>query len=233
MTIFGILSDAHGHLAGFNKALFHLKRLGAEKFVYLGDSIGYIPDVSVARSLRSEHPDIICVRGNHEEMLLANNTDIYQSEIYQLETIRSLLTEVDLAYLRSWPSEYEVILNGHRIQYIHGSPDDHVNGYVYPETDLSRYPLDHDIVFMANSHRPFIRKEQSVRYVNVGSCGMPRDDGRYGSAALLDSESSDIRIVRFDITNSTTALLANFPVVHASVREIYLRRSIDIVGDIL
>ena len=166
-------------------------------------------------------------------MVLTTQEDVDHSDVYQLDAIRSLLTDADIAYLGSWPSEHREILNGHSIQYIHGSPADHIHGYVYPDTELSSYPLDHDIVFMANSHIPFIRNERSVRYVNVGSCGMPRDDGRYGSAALLDSGSFDIRIVRFDITDTTTALLVRFPVIHASVRAIFLRRSNNIFGDLL
>ena len=35
-----------------------------------------------------------------------------------------------------------------------------------------------------------------MRVVNVGSTGLPRDDGRFGSCALVDTESGDVEILR-------------------------------------
>jgi hypothetical protein len=62
---------------------------------------------------------------------------------------------------------------------------------------------------------------------------MPRDDGRYGSVALLDTKLKTVRILRFDITLESKEVLDNFSMIHPSVKDIYKRRQSKIVGEIL
>jgi hypothetical protein len=62
---------------------------------------------------------------------------------------------------------------------------------------------------------------------------MPRDDGRYGSVALLDIKLRTVRILRFDITLESKEVLDNFSMIHTSVKDIYKRRQSKIVGEIL
>jgi predicted phosphodiesterase len=111
-----------------------------------------------------------------------------------------------------------------KLLFVHGSPSEPTYGYVYPDSDLSVFTTAADIVFMGHSHYPFIRKFEKTTYINVGSCGLPRDDGRYGAAALFNPNTGEIKIVRFDIRDLTVQSFAESPVVHAAVKDLFDRR---------
>jgi putative phosphoesterase len=232
-TLIGLVSDAHGNSQAFDQAVALLLAQGAQRLYFLGDAIGYVPSVAVLDSLARLGDRVQCIRGNHEAMLLEERSDASRECVYQLEALRPKLTPAQLAMMASWPVFLNEVIDGQKVLLVHGSPSNPTYGYVYPDTDLSDFCLDVDWVFMGNTHHPFIRQQAGTYYVNVGSCGMPRDDGRYGSAALLDTKARSARILRFDITAESSQILQQFPTVHPSVRDVYERRRTLVMGDIL
>lgn len=228
----GILSDAHGNGPAFRLAVERLIRLGAERFVFLGDAVGYIPSISVVRALLEMGERVECIRGNHEDMLLVGSADSRREAVYQLSATRQQLGADELSYLASWPVARRASVPSGAVLYVHGSPADPTNGYVYPDTDLSSFATDVAYVFMGHSHHPFVRRQGETLFVNVGSCGLPRDDGRFGCAALFDEHSGTVRLLRFDIVDATTAALAGAGAVHPSVGEVFARRKERIEGEI-
>lgn len=229
----GILSDAHGNVGAFSRAIELLRRLGADRFFYLGDAVGYIPTTAVVTALRQLGSSIICIRGNHEDMLLNNTDSISRDEAYKIRSVRGALADSDRRFLESWPTSYEEDIHGRLCLFIHGSPDDVTSGYVYEDTELAAFKSAANFVFMGHTHRPFLRKHQEVFYVNVGSCGLPRDDGRYGAAVLFDEVTHDVRILRFDITAATKEVLSSPNDVHESVKALFDRRAQSICGEII
>lgn len=231
--LIGVLSDAHGNSLAFDRAVSLLLAQGADRLYYLGDAIGYVPSAAVLESLVRLGDRVRCIRGNHEAMLLEGKIEPARDRVYQLEDLRDDLTPQQLDMISSWPTFRREEIDGSRVLLVHGSPADPTYGYVYPDTDLAGFAPDADWVFMGNTHHPFIRQHAGTRYVNIGSCGMPRDDGRYGSAALLDVKGHSVRILRFDITAESRQVLEQFPMVHPSVRDVYERRRPFVIGDIL
>ena len=227
----GILADAHGNGPAFDRAITVLKGLGAESFRFLGDAVGYIPSRSVIVSIRKLGTLIRCIRGNHEQMLFADRLDAARDAVYQISALKATIGSEDIAMVATWDLLSKEQLGFRSALLVHGSPTNPTAGYVYPDSDLSAFQPGVDIVFMGHSHHPFIRDCNGVRYVNVGSCGLPRDDGRFGSAALYDPVTGEVRVVRFDITAETEAALAENPSVHPSVRDVLARRSETIFGD--
>lgn len=231
--LIGILSDAHGNGAAFDRAVALLTEKGAEHLYFLGDAIGYVPSVTVLESLERLGDFVECIRGNHESLLLKGKCNPVRELVYQFETLRPKLTTRQINIFKSWPVSRKITIDGSSILLVHGSPTDETYGYVYPDTDLSGFTPGADLVFMGNTHRPFIREHAGICYVNVGSCAMPRDDGRYGSVALLDTKTTNVRILRFDIVAESQRVVEQYPMLHPSVRSIYERRSRAIVGEIL
>lgn len=222
--LLGILSDAHGHVGGFLEGLRLLRNAGVAEVYFLGDAIGYVPSVEVLGHLKKGA--VTCIRGNHEAMLLESSFDEARDEVYRFGSISGLLTADDLSYMKAWPEKLSRTVDGRRLLFVHGSPTDPTFGYVYPDADLGSYPArDFDVVFMGNTHRPFARRHQGALYVNVGSCGLPRDNVGKGSVCIYDSARDEAELVRFDISGSASELLED-PEIHPSVKR-HLKRSVD------
>jgi predicted phosphodiesterase len=227
----GILSDAHGNHKALGQAIEILQSLGAIDFAYLGDAIGYIPSSSVVRQLRTMKNLQVCLRGNHEDMLLNNRVSSEREAIYQLGLTSKFLSKSDLYFLSLLPTSQQMQCGAGKLFFVHGSPVDNTYGYVYPDTDLDQFETDANYVFMGNTHRPFQRSVGATTYINVGSCGLPRDDGRFGAAVLFNPANGASRIIRYDITDNTKLTLKTSPAVHDTVLHLFDRESQSIEGD--
>ena len=110
--------------------------------------------------------------------------------------------------------------------FVHGSPSDPTWGYVYPDTPLEEFDdVTADVVFMGHTHRPFVRISGATTFVNVGSCGMPRDGDPRGAAALFDTTSGEATILRFDIAEPSRRALAAHASLHETVVSVLRRLS--------
>ncbi len=222
----GILSDAHGNIEAFQAAITHLRSLGAKSFYYLGDAVGYIPSLDVVDELISMRGEVKCILGNHEEMLFQEDISPSREAIYQFKPIRDRLSSNQIDFLMSWPTHIQETIDGTSVLFVHGSPRDYTNEYVYPDTDLSQFKPGTSFVFMGHTHYPFLKNSNSTTFVNVGSCGLPRDDGRFGAFATFDPSTKSVKIYRHAIDKFVSKLNLNFlEVIHPSVLEVFERRS--------
>lgn len=229
----GILSDAHGNKDAFRLAISVLKIYGAKQFIFLGDAVGYIPSLEVLGVLRRLPGLLFCIRGNHEDMLLnPAKVDPTKKSVYQLNLTRQLLSSETLIYLQEWPKSYRLNFPVGEVLFVHGGPYEPTYEYVYPDSDLSRYTLDAAFVFMGHTHYPFIRSQGKTTYVNVGSCGLPRDQGNLGSVALFDPVEGAVRIIRFDISKIARTILDSPIPIHSSVIQLFERRRNNIFGEV-
>jgi putative phosphoesterase len=205
----GILSDAHGNIDGLDRCIAALELSGANRFIFLGDSVGYLPgELAVLERLQSI--DALCLRGNHEEMLLGNIPYGPQQEAsYRLDAVRSRLSQEWMKRIARWPVQYEAVIDGARLLFVHGSPFDPTCGYVYPDTDLRPFAtLPYRMVLAGHTHRPFVGAVDSLIFVNAGSCGLPRDVGNLASCAIVDTAALKAEILRvaFDASRLSETL---------------------------
>jgi predicted phosphodiesterase len=229
----GVLSDAHGNFEIFRRMLDGLTCLGADRFVFLGDAVGYIPSADVVSALMEMGDRVQCILGNHEQMMLSGQYPEHRELVYRLQATRGLLTQEQLAFVAGWPTHIECEYQCGRSLFVHGSPVDYQNGYVYPDSDLSRFDGAYEFVFMGHTHRAFVREHGARTFVNVGSCGLPRDDGRYASAALFDPLSGHTTLVRLKLSFFDVESFFARRDVHHSVTELFKRRLTDISGEII
>ena len=228
----GVLSDAHGNCQAFDQGISVLKRLGATRFVFLGDALGYLPSPDVLDSIEALGAQIVCIRGNHEDMILKGGLTPNQEAVYQHERARTLLTARQLVAISAWPSIFELDLPAGRALFVHGSPLDPSYGYIYPDTDLRQFHVSARFVFMGHTHRPFRRTESGTLFVNTGSCGLPRDHGALGSVVLFDEVAGESAIVRFDIRQATATCLARLTGIHEDVLELFSRQAEEYEGEL-
>ncbi|MBL8439889.1 MAG: metallophosphoesterase family protein [Betaproteobacteria bacterium] len=219
--LIGVFSDAHGHVEAFERAQGLLRSHGASELYFLGDAVGYITSPAVVERLQAA-PEILALLGNHESMLLANATcDPKRAAVYRLDEVRAQLEPNQLAFLRTLPPSRRVDFDGLRVLFVHGSPSDPTYGYVYPDTDLSPFAgIDADVVFMGHTHYPFVRTLFGRLFVNVGSCGLPRDEDPRGCAVLFDTIRCETTILRYSIAASSATLLAGWRVAPSVARHL-------------
>lgn len=231
--IFGFISDIHGNEIALRQGLEHLKSFDPDKIYFMGDAVGYFPKADeVLNILRGK--GILCQKGNHEAMLLKPNKQSKKNEdIYRLEATKSTLSQDHLKWISSWPEKRVLNVGDQDIVLYHGSPTDNIFGYVYPDSDLNEFKAQEaSIIVTANTHRPFIKEHQGKTYVNIGSMGLPRDHGGYGSFATLDTNNHEFNLYRFKL--NTQEILDQYgSFIHDSVHQCLLRECQPICGTIL
>ena len=65
-----VVGDLHGHLATFRALLHRLKLKPEDRVICLGDMIDRGPASAELVALVRSHPQIICIKGNHEHMAI-------------------------------------------------------------------------------------------------------------------------------------------------------------------
>ncbi len=206
-----VISDVHGNLVALNKALEVIEAIKPTEIWFLGDCFGYFPEGIECYDILTK-TCLVFLKGNHEAMLLDElEYSKASGDVYRLEGIKQVIDPVKLNSISSLPESYESSRYGKNYFFAaHGSPQDLLKGYIYPDEDLGLWKpgqseLSNDVisstVLIANTHRPFISKFDWGTLVNVGSIGLPRDKGNSGSFALIDVTETGIshEIIRFEI----------------------------------
>lgn len=195
-----VFSDAHGNMPYLIKCFEKLNEYLIDELYFLGDFVGYFGKVNeVIDAFREKKAK--CIMGNHEAMMLGKITyDNTRDQIYKLLEHKQKLTSANFNFLSSLTDSLVLEQDGKKILFIHGSPDSHVSGYLYECDDFSKFSrIEYDVIFMGNTHRPYIKELYGKKFVNVGSCGMPRDFGNKPSFVIFESLSNEFEIVRVPI----------------------------------
>lgn len=228
----GVISDAHGNGPALRIAIDVLKRHGAHRFIFLGDAVGYVPSLSAVNVLADLGRSVTCLRGNHDTNVIEGTPGVERESIYQHLAVREIMTSDHFAFMSSWRLKSTLDCPAGNALFVHGSPAEPTNGYVYPDTDLTTFSVAEAFVFMGHTHRPFIRQCGAHTFINVGSCGMPRDHGTLGSAATFDEDSGSIRLLRFDISRAVQEVLESH-LIDPLVRAVFERTGSRVEGDVV
>lgn len=211
--IYAIFADIHGNLEALKKVLKELKNEKVEKYIFLGDIVGYGANprecIDLIRKLEA-----IVIAGNHD-WAAVEKFDINYFNPVAKEAIlwtKKILTNDDKDYLASLKLTFEE----DNFTAVHGSLDKpEYFRYIVDLYDAksSLKLLKKDILFIGHSHVPFISsmknlnmellKEFSINLktrqkylVNVGSVGQPRDNNPKACYAIYDSKLNSIEIKR-------------------------------------
>lgn len=222
---FAIISDIHANLEALEAVWADALRLGAERFICLGDAVGYGPDPqAVVEKLALSHT--LTVRGNHEqaifdEPLLARMSHEARVTLRHTSKIISPATRLWMSTLPKSHTEFGT-------RFVHGAPPQSVLRYftqcsgreltrrfsLYPET----------VCFTGHTHIQTVSREHNgkilssllfegrhqlspnFRYViGVGSVGQPRgDDGKDAEYVLWSPENNEIQARRVPYDRTAT-----------------------------
>ncbi len=194
-----ILSDIHGNIEAFNSVIDATKRLKIDKYLLLGDYVGYYfyPRQVVEKIMDL---DFVAIKGNHENILydlecgnieLATVTAKYGSG--HLIASREL-TSIQKDFLFSLPCELKLDFNGTKISLYHETPWKN-NRYIYPNTEIPDTLNDNsDYIFFGHSHYQFCRKLSNNFIYNPGSVGQNRETGGVSNWIDLDISYGSLRL---------------------------------------
>lgn len=223
-----LLADIHGNIEALDACLKHARNHGAERFVVLGDLVGYgaDPGAVIDRVAGLGDELLACVLGNHDAAALGVGMELMNDEAQEaIAWTVPRLTGAQLAYLRALP----VILREDNVTWVHASaeyPDAFLYISSFEEAQGSMRAAGTDFVFCGHSHDPVLfynaddGQLAALRPIPgitlpagwhrpclgiVGSCGQPRDGLTGAWYALFDRARGNITYYRVPYDHHATA----------------------------
>ncbi len=221
-----IFSDIHSNLEALTRACEHVAAHGAERYVCLGDFIGYGADPAPALERVMALPGLIAVRGNHDEALFREmGREAFPEIRHAIAWTRAQLSSAQLEFLANLP----LLARDGLATYVHASahrPDAweylRMPEQIHACLEAAGTPL----TFIGHVHVPRVFYETaggamrelapqdgvaiplspSARYVvNVGSVGQPRDGNNAACCVLYDDVAGEVTFHRLAYDYATTA----------------------------
>ena len=222
----GLLSDAHGNHLGLQACLQFLHRRAVDEIVFLGDAVGYLSKGNQVLELLKQS-GAQCLLGNHDAMMIEQlPLDPKNDEVYKIAAMRQKLLPSHKKFLNVCVPFLEKQIGDKRLLFVHGNPWNPIAGYTYPDSCLDGFSdLPYDAIFMGHTHIPFVKEKAGKLVVNVGSCGLPRDQGDLAACGIYNSDSGCVEIFRVPLDVNKIIQLEGEQ-LHAQVIECLKRKSL-------
>ena len=218
-----LISDIHGNLEALTAVMADIRNQQVERIVCLGDVVGYGPNPCECLDTVMQKC-CFTILGNHDQAALFDPDGFNPVALRAIYWTRDELDRGPgggMAINRRWDFLSE-LPKSHRendIMYVHGSPRDATNEYVFPETiyDANRLRLLFERVttlcFQGHTHMPgvfttdseFITPEDCNNLfnldgeklmINVGSVGQPRDEDNRACYVIMDDHKKNLEFRR-------------------------------------
>ncbi|RMF42327.1 MAG: metallophosphoesterase [Planctomycetota bacterium] len=232
-----LISDIHSNLEALQAVMRDIESQQVDRIICLGDIVGYGPNPAECIDIVMKHC-ALTILGNHDQAAL------FDPEGFNPVALRAIYWTRD--QLDRGPGSAAVI-NGRwdflselprqkregEFLFVHGSPREPTNEYVFPETiyDQARMKILFDRVqqycFQGHTHMPgvftidgeFITPEDcdyvfplngEKIMVNVGSVGQPRDEDPRSCYTIIDDkrELIEFRRVEYDVDATANKIYA-------------------------
>jgi diadenosine tetraphosphatase ApaH/serine/threonine PP2A family protein phosphatase len=221
-----LLTDVHGNREAFDACRAEALRLGAEKFVYLGDFVGYGGDPAyiIDRVAEDFSRGALAVMGNHD-LAVVNGPTSYMRETAQraIEWTLKQLSAPQVAFLRRLP--YRAMTRGEtglETLYVHGEASAPEKFIYVTDADVAEQSLKATrahVTFCGHVHQPQLYHmapgkpaipftptshlttplSRSRQWLGVmGSVGQPRDGDARAAFAIYDDSKPMVSYYRVD-----------------------------------
>jgi len=232
-VLLAVFSDIHGNRQAFEACLKAARANGAERFVLLGDFVGYGADpewvVETVMALVAE--GAVAVRGNHDEAVNATTETMNAEAQVAIEWTRGRLDVAQRRFLAELPM---AVQETERL-YVHSEASQPTRWhYVRSTADAAKSLIatPSHVTFCGHVHRPalysmsvtakmtsFVPKTgvpvQLLRgrqwLAVLGSVGQPRDGDPSAAFVLFDTETCEITYCRvpYDIASAANRIREN------------------------
>jgi putative phosphoesterase len=202
-----VISDIHSNLDALKAVIASLPSY--DSLLCLGDIVGYGPEPDgVIEELRRLQPKITLM-GNHDYAVTTGDVSGFSHHAaLAVEWTRGHISKENMQYLSLLPLTGRAEVNGKRVGLFHGSPDDPLIEYVFPDiSQLGAAKLiqraNADIVLLGHTHIPMAYSVRNALLANPGSVGQPRDGDPRASFAIVtisdDRVMFDMRRIEYDV----------------------------------
>lgn len=228
-----ILSDIHGNLEALEAVLADIDTQQIDQIYCLGDIVGYGPNPRecIDRVMTFQ----VVVLGNHDQGALFDPEGFSSGAERAIFWTRDQLEGGDNpeAAQRRWDflAELPRAVRQQKRLFVHGSPRNPLNEYVFPEDVYNTKKLeklfslvDH-VSFQGHTHVPGVFTEDLRFYhpgdigerftlgerkamVNVGSVGQPRDNDPRSCYVILTDESVEFRRIAYPFEKTAEKIYA-------------------------
>lgn len=222
---YAVISDIHGNLEAFQAVLEAVSKDKVDKYLSLGDVVGYGADPSACvKLLRTINPAEL-IAGNHEWGVLGQFELGYFNDAAKaaIEWTRGALEYPDLEYIKSFKLSYEC----KSFSLVHGSlssPEE----FNYILNDYDAYhnmkAMKSPVCFVGHSHvagiyysaarvkftTDKVTIEPGRKYVvNAGSIGQPRDSDPRAAYVIYDDRENTLEVKRvaYDVKKAQDKIL--------------------------
>jgi len=214
-----IFSDIHSNLEAFETLLSLEAVKSADKYLFLGDLVGYGANPNEIIDLFKKLENVYCIRGNHDKVIadLESSSLFNPVAAFSAEWSKIQISPENQTFLKELKTGPEVV--DHFITICHGSTFDEdyyvfsmfeaVESFKFMDTSIGFFGHTHfpviyllrnekiDIVPLSEENR--IKLDPNTRYlINPGSVGQPRDKNPKSSFIIFDSTRKEIQFSRFE-----------------------------------
>ncbi|MEN3929590.1 metallophosphoesterase family protein [Microvirga sp. W0021] len=225
--LIALLSDIHANREAYEAVLDAAEGAGAERYVLLGDIVGYgaDPEWCVTKTMELAEQGAVVLRGNHDEAVTDLNASFNSVAQIAIEWTRNQLGQTECAFLDGLP----FIIEEEDRLYVHATANDPERWKYLLNTSDAHKHMDAchaRVSFCGHVHVPMlygtsftgkvIRFPPVValpvpllaqhRWVAVmGAVGQPRDGYATAAFGLYDTERSELSFRRVPYDNETAA----------------------------
>lgn len=229
-----VISDIHSNLDALKAVMAHIRSQGISEIYCLGDVIGYGPNPNECLDIVMRLP--VCILGNHDQAVMFDPEGFNPVALRAIYWTRDQLengTGGSAAVNRRWDFLGElprVHLEGDRM-FVHGSPREPTNEYVFPEDVYNQRKMDalfgriERSSFQGHTHIPgvftasqefFSPEECNYQYrltdqkvmINVGSVGQPRDGDPRSCYVVLEDDLVTFHRVNYPVEETIAKIYA-------------------------
>jgi len=232
-----LISDIHGNLEALNAVLVDITSQSIDEIICLGDVVGYGPNPIECLELVMKKAKLT-ILGNHDQATVFDpngfNPIAMRAILWTREELgkgNSKAVNKRWDFINDLPRSHQM----DKTLFVHGSPCDATNEYVFPETAYDKNKMDRLFskvplfCFQGHTHIAgvftpdpgFIYAEECDHnftlgreklMINIGSVGQPRDEDPRACYTIVDQEAKKVffRRVQYDI-DSTIAKIYKIP----------------------
>jgi predicted phosphodiesterase len=238
-----IFSDLHANLHALRIVLRYAKRRTIDRFVLLGDLVGYGANPNETLDLIRQLEPRTAVRGNHDRACITPGSDFSFSLPARMAVswTRGTLTEENAWFLENLPMGPITVEEGD-YTIAHGSPLDEDDYLLHPREALLAFDgFSTQVCFFGHTHLPggyelddraqcispvafeagtWFQLREGCRYlINPGSVGQPRDRDARLSFMTFDPVHRRVKLHRMEYDHAGAARAIMAAGLHTNLAE--------------